>query len=311
VSRPATSSAGPPDPRDLALKTTGLTAAAMLAFAANSLLCRVALAGGHADATSFTALRIAGGALVLGLFAQIRGAPRPAGRLAWGSAIALFAYAIGFSLAYVRIAAGVGALLLFAAVQFTMIGAGLLAGERPRLVEWLGLGCSIAGLVVLTRPGVARPDPLGALLMLGAGAAWGVFSLRGRRSADAVAATAASFLRAVPLALGACGLGALLGATRLDTAGVLLALASGALASGLGYAVWYAALRGLTATRAAIVQLSVPPLAAIGGALVLGESLSPRLVVASLLIVGGIAMALTGQRRRGSRGSSAAHELRV
>jgi drug/metabolite transporter (DMT)-like permease len=294
--------AAPRAPRNPTLKTAGLTALAMLAFAANSLLCRAALAGGHADAVSFTALRIAGGAVALGLLARARGSPRPRGHRAWGSAVALFAYAIGFSLAFLRIPAGVGALLLFAAGQFTMIGAGLLAGERPRLVEWVGLGFSIAGLVVLTRPGLSRPDPVGALLMLGAGVAWGVYSLRGRRGADAVAATAASFARAVPLALGACGLGALLGAMRLGTAGVLLALASGALASGLGYAVWYAALRGLTATRAAIVQLSVPPLAAIGGALVLGEGFPPRLVAASLLIVGGIALAVMGHRRRSTDG---------
>ena len=295
--------AAPRAPRRPPLETAGLTAQAMLAFAANSILCRAALTGGHADATSFTALRLAGGAVALGLLARVRKSPRPGGHLAWGSAVALFAYAIGFSLAYLRIPAGAGALLLFAAVQFTMIGAGLLAGERPRLVEWVGLGLSLAGLVVLTRPGLARPDPAGALLMLGAGVAWGVYSLRGRRGADAVAATAASFVRAVPLALGACGLGALLGAMRLDIAGVLLALASGALASGLGYAVWYAALRGLTATRAAIVQLSVPPLAAIGGALVLGEGFPLRLVVASLLIVGGIALAVKGHRRRSPGGT--------
>ena len=295
--------AAPRAPRNPTLKTAGLTALAMLAFAANSLLCRAALAGGHADATSFTALRLAGGAVALGLLARARRSPRPGGHLAWGSAVALFAYAIGFSLAYLRIPAGAGALLLFAAVQFTMIGAGLLAGERPRLVEWVGLGLSIAGLVVLTRPGLARPDPLGAMLMLGAGVAWGVYSLRGRQGADAVAATAASFARAVPLALGACGLGALLGAMRLGTAGALLALASGALASGLGYAVWYAVLRGLTATRAAIVQLSVPPLAAIGGALFLAEGFSLRLGVASLLIVGGIALATMGHRRRSPGGA--------
>jgi drug/metabolite transporter (DMT)-like permease len=271
---------------------------AMLAFAANSLLCRAALSGGHADAVSFTTLRLAGGAVALGLLVRLRGS-RPRGRpLAWGSAVALFAYAIGFSLAYLRIQAGVGALLLFTAVQLTMIGAGLRGGERPRLVEWAGLGLSIGGLVVLAKPGLSRPDPMGALLMLGAGAAWGVYSLQGRRGGDAVAANAAGFARAVPLAVGASGLAALLGVTRLGPVGVLLALASGALASGLGYAVWYAALRGLTATRAAIVQLSVPPLAAAGGVLVLGEDFSPRLAVASLLILGGIALAVLGHRGR-------------
>jgi drug/metabolite transporter (DMT)-like permease len=278
-------------------RTAGLTAAAMLAFAANSLLCRAALGGGHADAASFTLVRLAGGALALGLLARTRATPPPPVRFAWGSAAALFAYAIGFSLAYRRIPAGAGALLLFAAVQLTMIGAGLRAGERPRAPEWAGLALSIAGLVVLARPGLARPDLQGALLMLGAGAAWGVYSLRGRGSADAVGLNAASFARAVPLALAASAVAALLGGARVSPLGVSLALASGALASGLGYAVWYAALRGLTAARAAIVQLSVPPLAAAGGVLLLGERLSARLLVASVLILGGIALAVLGRRR--------------
>jgi drug/metabolite transporter (DMT)-like permease len=279
--------------------TAGLTALAMLAFAANSLLCRAALAGGHADAAGFTVLRLAGGAVTLVLLARARRRPLPGGRRPWGAGVALFVYALGFSLAYLRVPAGAGALLLFAAVQLTMIGGGLLAGERPRLLEWLGLGVSVGGLVVLTRPGLARPDPGGALLMLGAGVAWGVYSLLGRRDEDAVAANAASFARALPLALGACVLAILRGALHLGVAGVLLALASGALASGLGYAAWYAALRGLTATRAAIVQLSVPPLAALGGVLALGESFSPRLAIASLLILGGIALAVTGRRGPG------------
>jgi drug/metabolite transporter (DMT)-like permease len=156
---------------------------------------------------------------------------------------------------------------------------------------------AVAGLVVLTRPGLARPDPVGAFLMLGAGAAWGMYSIRGRRSADPVAANAASFANAVPLALGASALSALLAAPHIAPTGALLALASGALASGLGYAVWYAALRGLSATRAAIVQLSVPPLAAAGGAIVLGEGFSLRLLVAGVLILGGIALAVIGHRR--------------
>lgn len=291
--------AGPPAAAPGALETAGLTALAMLAFAANSLLCRAALENGHADAASFTTIRLASGALVLVLVARARGGQPPASGLAWGSAVALFAYAIAFSLAYLRIPAGVGALLLFAAVQLTMLGAGLAAGERPRRAEWIGLALSLAGLVVLTRPGLARPDPAGALLMLGAGAAWGVYSLRGRGSGDAVAVNAASFARGLPLALGASVLGGLLGAARLDVAGASLAVASGALASGLGYAVWYAALRGLSATRAAIVQLSVPPLAAAGGVLLLGERLSLRLVMASVLILGGIALAVGGGRPPG------------
>lgn len=277
--------------------TAGLTAVAMIAFAANSLLCRAALGGGHADAATFTALRLLGGAVALGLLARIRGAPAPPSRFAWGSAVALLAYAAGFSLAYTRIPAGVGALLLFAAVQGTMIGAGLAHGERPRLLEWVGLAGSLAGLLLLTRPGLARPDPLGAVLMLVAGAAWGLYSLRGRGLGDAVALNAASFARALPLSLAAGAAAALLGITRLSPTGAGLALASGAIASGLGYAVWYAALRGLTATQAAIVQLSAPPLAAAGGVVFLDESFSPRLLMASVLVLGGIALAIAAHRR--------------
>jgi drug/metabolite transporter (DMT)-like permease len=269
----------------------------MLAFASNSLLCRAALDGGHADAVSFTTLRLAGGALALGFLARWRGRAAPPAPFAWGSALALFAYAIGFSLAYRRLPAATGALLLFAAVQLTMVGDGLRVGERPRRREWAGHALSLAGVVVLTRPGLARPDPVGALLMLGAGAAWGVYSQRGRGRKDAVAANAASFARAVPLGLGASAIGASVGVTDIDPVGVGLALASGAAASGLGYAVWYAALRGLTATRAALVQLSVPPLAAAGGVLLLGESVSPRLLVAGPLVLGGIALAVLRRPR--------------
>ena len=286
--------ASPPPPRPTT--TAALTTAAMIAFAANSLLCRAALGGGHADPATFTALRLLGGALVLGPLARFRGSAAPPSRPAWGSAVALFAYAAGFSFAYMRIPAGVGALLLFAAVQLTMVGAGLARGERPRPLEWVGLALSLSGLALLARPGLARPDPLGAGLMLAAGAAWGLYSLRGRGSVDAVAVNAASFTRALPLALALVAGVALLGRASLSPGGVWLALASGAVASGLGYAAWYAALRGLTATRAAIVQLSAPPLAAAGAVVFLGESLSTRLVVASALVLGGISLAVTARQ---------------
>ncbi len=289
---PAPASTPPP-----AAVTVALTFAAMLAFASNSLLCRFALAGGHADAASFTTLRVVSGALALVLLARARGRAAPPRGAAWGSALALFAYAILFSLAYLRIPAGAGALLLFAAVQLAMIGAGLRGGERPRVLEWVGLAVSLAGLVLLTRPGLTRPDPLGAALMLAAGGAWGAYSLRGRGEADAVAANAASFARAAPLALAFSAAFALVAAPLLTPLGAALALAFGAVTSGLGYAIWYSALRGLTATRAAIVQLSVPPLAAAGGVLVLGESFSLRLGLASALILGGIALATLGHRR--------------
>jgi drug/metabolite transporter (DMT)-like permease len=269
----------------------------MIAFAANSLLCRAALGGGHADPAAFTAVRILGGAVALGVLARLREARAPDTRAAWPSAVTLFAYAAGFSLAYTRIPAGVGALLLFAAVQLTMNGAGLLQGERPRQLEWIGLLLSLAGLVVLARPGLSRPDPLGATLMLAAGVAWGLYSLRGRGRGDAVAVNAASFARAAPLALAAAAGASLLGTLRLDATGSVLALVSGAVTSGLGYAVWYAALRGLTATRAAIVQLSAPLLAAAGGVTFLGESWTLRLLLSSALILGGIALASAAHRR--------------
>src|SRR5512143_636014 len=279
------------------LTTAGLTAATMVAFASNSLLCRAALDGRHADAASFTLLRLGGGALALGLLARALGSPRPADRGAWGTAVALFAYALAFSLAYRRVPAAVGALLLFAAVQLTMVLAGLRTGERPRALEWVGHALSVGGVVVLTRPGLARADPVGAALMLLAGAAWGVYSLRGRGAGHAVARNAATFARTLPLALVAAATSAAVGGANVDAAGAGLALASGALASGLGYALWYAALRGLTATRAALVQLSVPPLAAAGGVVLLGEALSARLLVSSVLVLGGIALAVTGRGR--------------
>jgi len=275
--------------------TAALTAAAMLAFAANSLLCRAALAGRHADAASFTTLRLTGGAAALSLLALARGPRRGAPSSAWASAVILFAYAILFSLAYLRIPAGTGALLLFAAVQLTMIGAGLRAGERPRALEWAGLAVSLAGLVLLTRPGLTQPDPAGAASMLAAGVGWGLYSLRGRGAFDPVASNAAAFVRSIPFALAASAGFALVADTRVTSTGLALALASGAITSGLGYAIWYAALRGLSAMRAAIVQLSVPPLAAALAVLTLGESVSLRLVLASVLILGGIALALVGR----------------
>jgi drug/metabolite transporter (DMT)-like permease len=278
----------------MSLRTAGLTALAMLAFASNSLLCRAALSGGSTDAASFTTIRVAAGALALVALVRWRspGRHRDGG---WVPALALFAYALGFSLAYLRIPAGIGALLLFAAVQATMVGRGLASGERPGPRAWVGLGLSLTGLVVLTRPGLARPDPLGAGLMLVAGIAWGVYSLRGRGAGHPLHANALSFARATALALAVSAGAIATGSARLATAGALLAAASGAVASGLGYAIWYTALRGLTATQAAVVQLSVPPLAAAGGVLLLGEALSARLLVAGATILGGIALAVTSR----------------
>jgi drug/metabolite transporter (DMT)-like permease len=277
-------------------RTAGLTLAAMVAFAANSLLCRAALDGGLVDATSFTSLRLIGGALALVPLARLRGTSGARGG-SWLSAAALFAYALGFSLGYLSIPAGAGALLLMGAVQITMLGGGLLAGEHPRPREWLGLGLSLAGLVALTRPGLAQPDPLGAALMIAAGAAWGLYSLRGRGAGDPLSVNAVNFARSVPLALLGSAVGLAMHSPYLTPIGVSLALASGAVTSGLGYAVWYAALRGLSAMRGAIVQLGVPPLTAAGGVLLLGEPLTARLVVAGAMILGGIALAILARPR--------------
>ena len=282
----------------MSLATFGLTAAAMAAFAANSLLCRAALGHRLVDAATFTSMRLVSWAVVLFVLARARGTAASSPRDLRASA-ALFVYALGFSLAYVRIPAALGALLLFGAVQATMVGRGLVTGERPRAAEWAGLALSLAGLLALTIPGArGGGDLAGPLLMLGAGVAWGVYSLLGRAAGgDPLAANAARFAGAAPMAL-LTSLAALpVAPPRVTVAGALLALAAVALASGLGYAVWYAALRGLTATRAALVQLSVPPLAALGAVAFLGEALSLRLVLAAAAILGGIALAVAGGRR--------------
>jgi drug/metabolite transporter (DMT)-like permease len=279
-------------------KTATLTVLALIGFAANSLLCRAALENGawRIDAASFTSIRLLSGAGVLWLLLRARGGGERRG--SWGSALALFAYAAGFSLAYVRIPTGVGALLLFGCVQATMLGVGLFRGERPRVLEWVGLALALGGLLVLRLPGATAPDALGATLMAGAGVAWGVYSLRGRGNADPLAATADNFLRSVPMTLGLSALALLVqGAPRATPMGVGLAVASGALASGVGYSLWYAALPHLTALRAAVVQLAVPVVAAAGGVLLLGETLTPRLVGAGSALLCGVLLALMARQR--------------
>jgi drug/metabolite transporter (DMT)-like permease len=272
------------------LKTIALTAAAMFAFAANSLLCRLALQQGGIDPASFSSIRLVSGAVVLFAIVRFKSGP-PAPRHANGlAALMLFAYVAFFSFAYVTLSAGTGALILFGTVQLTMLVAGLQCGERFGLVASLGLALAIAGLIYLLSPGVAAPPLQGALLMAAAGIAWGVYSLRGRKVADPLAATAGNFMRAAPLAL---VLNLLFSAkAHGDVSGVVLAVASGALTSGVGYVIWYAALPRLSAMRAATVQLSVPLIAAFGGVAVLSEALTPRLVVASMAILGGIAVVL-------------------
>ncbi|MBY0439847.1 MAG: DMT family transporter [Burkholderiales bacterium] len=275
-------------------RTLLLTALAMLAFAGNSLLCRMALATTTIDPASFTAIRIVAGALALAMIVRLRHAGTPLGD--WPSGIALFVYAAAFSFAYVTLPAAAGALLLFGSVQATMIGHGLASGERPGVRQLVGLAVAFAGLVGLLLPGLSAPPLQGSLLMIAAGAAWGIYSLRGRSGGDATRETAGNFLRASVLA-GGLGL-LMLPEASVDRAGVLYAVASGALASGVGYAVWYTALRGLAATSAASVQLSVPVIAAVGGILLLGEALTLRLVLCSTAVLGGIGLVIAAGQRR-------------
>lgn len=274
-----------------------LTAIAMLAFAGNSLLCRMALGRDLIDAASFTTVRVASGAALLALLARWSVAgPVARTRIELRTVAALAAYMLCFSFAYRSLTTGTGALLLFGAVQLTMLAAALRAGERLPRSGWFGVALAVLGLVYLVAPGLAAPDPLGAVLMASAGVAWGVYSLLGRGGSDPLRATALNFAGAVPIVAIASLLS--LRNQHWTSTGVLLAIASGALTSGLGYAVWYAALRELSATGAATVQLSVPVIAALGGALLLGEPAGWRLALASAATLGGIAIVL-GVRLRG------------
>jgi drug/metabolite transporter (DMT)-like permease len=272
-----------------------LTMLAMFAFAGNSLLCRAALHAGRIDAASFTLIRIGAGALVLWLIVRMRGARGATGG-SWASAVALFAYAAAFSFAYLSLTAATGALLLFGAVQATMIGFGLARGERLRGRQIAGLACALGGLIGLLLPGLSAPPWHGAVLMLAAGLAWGVYSLRGKGSGDPLRVTAGNFLRAVVFAA-VLSVATLPGAS-IDASGAGYAIASGALASGIGYAVWYTALPGLKTTSAATVQLSVPVLAAFGGIVLLGEAPTLRLLAAAVAILGGIALVIVPRRSR-------------
>jgi drug/metabolite transporter (DMT)-like permease len=265
----------------------------MIAFAGNSLLCRVALRNTSIDAASFTSIRIVSGALALWLIVRVRdGVHLDGGN--WGSALALFAYAIAFSFAYISLPAGTGALLLFGAVQATMIGWGLWSGERMQLRQGAGLLLACAGLVGLLLPGLSAPSPQGSALMLSAGVAWGVYSLRGRGAGEPTRTTAGNFVRAVPFAIAVSA--AAFPRLTLDAAGVGYAVASGALTSGVGYSIWYTALKGLKATHAATIQLSVPVIAALGGVIFLGENVTLRLVLAAIAILGGIALVVLGKQ---------------
>jgi len=275
------------------VRIVALTILALTAFAANSVLCRAALGEGTIDAASFSALRLLSGALILWLLVTLRPGRTTLGGN-WRSAACLFLYAVPFSFAYESLSTGTGALILFGAVQATMLIAAVLSGERPGWLQWLGLLTALGGLVYLVLPGVSAPDALGSALMTVAGVGWGFYSLRGRFTTDPLGETAGNFARSLPMV--ALVSAASLGSVRVEPTGAMLAVTSGALASGVGYAIWYAALLGLTAASAATVQLSVPVLAAVGGVILMGEAVTPRLQIASLLILGGVALALLKRR---------------
>jgi drug/metabolite transporter (DMT)-like permease len=282
-------------------RTTLYTAFALIAFAANSVLCRLALSRGAIDPASFSAVRLLAGAATLAVLVRASAPSRDPVVPSWTSATLLFLYAVPFSFAYASLSTGTGALLLFGAVQATMILASLGRSERPRPAQWLGLAGAFGGLTYLVLPGFTAPSPAGAALMLLAGVAWGLYTLRGRTARAPLAQTASNFARTVPMVL-AVSLVAHRG-LHLQPSGVLLAFLSGALASGLGYVLWYQALTGLSRVTASVVQLAVPILAAAGGIAFLGERVTFRLLLASLLVLGGIGLVLLA--RPGSLTASA------
>ena len=272
-----------------------LTAAAMTAFAANSVLCRMALGARVIDASGFTAIRLLSGGVTLGILTLFLRDYRGLASGSWLSGFLLFLYAAMFSFAYLGLSAGTGSLILFGSVQTTMIISGLRSGERPHVLQWAGLLFALGGLVYLVSPGIAAPSLIGSFLMAGAGVAWGFYSLRGRGVKDPISETAGNFIRAASF-------GIVLGALMFRDAhggsrGILLAILSGAIASGIGYVIWYSVVRGLSATRAATVQLSVPVLAAFAGVIFLAEVVTLRLVVASALILGGVALTVIAKER--------------
>jgi drug/metabolite transporter (DMT)-like permease len=277
------------------VRTASLTAITLIFFAANSLLTRGALGHDLIDAPSFTLVRLVSGAVALAILLQaMRGrdvsrmTPRESG--SWMSAFWLANYAVLFTVAYVRIGASVGALLLFGAVQVTMISIGMARGERLRPQNWIALALAASGLVWLTLPGATAPDPIGAALMIGAGACWGAYSIAGRSSRDPLGATAGNFWRAAILA--AIALGAVAHPATATARGIALATASGALASGVGYTIWYSVLPALGAWRAALLQLTVPILTGLGAAIILGEGLTGRLLTAGVLVAAGVYLSL-------------------
>ena len=279
------------------MKTLLLTSLALVAFAANSILCRLALGAQAIDAESFTIVRLLSGSLALMVILWFTGrGGNKTSRGSWPASVALFLYAAAFSYAYISLDTGTGALILFGAVQVTMIVLSIRAGNRLHVLEWAGVGTAFAGFVFLILPGVSAPSPSGFLLMSLAGIAWGIYTLMGKGSKDPLADTSYNFLRTTPMAL-ILVLMALSSSAEYSSQGILLAVLSGAIASGLGYTIWYTALRGLSTTQAAVVQLSVPFIAAMGGVAFSEETITLRLLESAVLILGGILLVVLGRLR--------------
>ena len=276
-------------------KTLIFTILALIAFAANSVLCRSALGGDTIDASSFTFIRLLSGALILLAVLKLRRREeRTSTKGSWFAGIMLFSYAVTFSFAYNSLTTGTGALILFAAVQITMIMASLVTGNRLHISEWLGVAIAFGGFVYLVMPGVSAPSPAGFVLMTVAGIAWGAYTIKGRGSRNPLMDTAYNFLRTLPAALLLTIVSS--GYAHYSPKGIVLAIMSGAIASGIGYTIWYIALGGLSATQAAVIQLSVPVIAALGGVVFVSELITARLALTSALILGGILLVMLGRR---------------
>lgn len=276
------------------IKIIAYTALALVAFAFNSILCRMALRTGEADAAGFTAVRLVSGAVALIVLSYFFSESKGLKRGNWFSAFFLFAYAICFSFAYIGLNAATGALILFSSVQFTMIAVAILRRERPSGLEWIGLLIALGGLIFLLLPGLSSPPPFQSALMAAAGMSWGFYTLRGKGSGDPLGDTTGNFIRAVPMIV--IAVIPFVSDIKMSSRGITLAVISGAATSGVGYAVWYAALKHHTATRAAVLQLSVPVITAFAGVWLLSEAMTQRLLIASVFILGGIGLAILKKR---------------
>ena len=275
-------------------RTASATALALLAFAGNALLCRMALGEGLIDAASFTTIRVISGAVMLLIIMLPRWRSQRRAPTNWWTVTMLYTYMVFFSFGYVSLDAGTGAVIGFAAVQLTMFAAALRRGERFSLAAWCGLATAAAGVIYLLLPGISTPDPVGALWMTIAGIGWGVYSIIGSAGHDSGEATANNFIGAIPLAIAVQLF--FLDNSNLTNAGVTLAIISGAITSGLGYILWYTAIRELRVSTAATVQLSVPIIIAAGGALLLDEAITLRLLIAAIVTLGGIAIVLRARK---------------